>query len=139
MSPRGVLLDALIRRQRRRNHRVRLGLVTCLFQEIEGVLVDPSTGGAGISLRCHRDAVPEAGAVTTLAFRVPDTAGSWRNVSTLIHVAYVNSGLPGETKIGLTFDDPTTQRAEHESPDLRPGEAKARRRLAQPGPGARSG
>lgn len=102
----GVLLDALIRRQRRRNHRVRLDLVTCLFQQTEGVLVDLSTGGACIALSCHLDAVPQAGTVTTLAFRIPDAVGSWRNVSTLVRVAYVTPGVPGETKIGLTFDDP---------------------------------
>ena len=102
----GVLLDALIRRQRRRNHRVRLDLVTCLFQQTEGVLVDLSTGGACIALSCHLDAVPQAGTVTTLAFRIPDAVGSWRNVSTLVRVAYVTPGVPGETKVGLAFDDP---------------------------------
>ncbi len=102
-----VLLDAAARRQRRLNHRVRLGLVTCLFQEMEGVLVDLSTGGAGVALPCLPDAVPEVGTVTTVAFRIPDAGGSWRNVSTLVQIAYVAPGLPGETKVGLTFDDPT--------------------------------
>jgi hypothetical protein len=102
-----VLLDAVTRRQRRLNYRVRLGLVTCLFQEMEGVLVDLSTGGAGIALPCVPEAVPEAGTVTTVAFRIPDAGGSWRNVSTLVQVAYVAPGLSGKTKVGLAFDDPT--------------------------------
>lgn len=102
-----VLLDAVVRRQRRFNHRVRLGLVTCLFQEMEGVLVDLSMGGVGIALPCLPEAAPVAGTVTTVAFRIPDANGSWRNVSTLVRVAYAAPGLPGETKVGLTFDDPT--------------------------------
>ena len=93
-------------RNERWAHRVRLDLVTCLFQQNEGVLVDLSTGGAGIALHCHLDAVPQAGPVTTLAFRIPDAVGSWRNISTLVRVAHVAPGVPGETKVGLTFDDP---------------------------------
>lgn len=71
------------------------------------VLFDLSFGGAGVVLPVETFDAPELGLVTTVAFRIPDAEGSWRNVSTLVHVAHVAPGLPGETRVGLAFDDPT--------------------------------
>ncbi|MEQ8839348.1 MAG: PilZ domain-containing protein [Acidimicrobiales bacterium] len=102
-----VLLDALARRQRRADHRVRLGLVTCRIEEIDGQLVDLSTGGAGIVVPELADDDLPVGAVTTVAFRIPDADGAWRNVSTLVRVAHRRPDPDGGVRIGLAFDEPT--------------------------------
>lgn len=102
-----ALLDALLRRQRRAHHRVQLGLVTCRLEEFEGHLVDLSTGGAGVLIDCAIDEAPEPGSVTTIAFRIPDADGAWRNVSTLVHIAHRVAESAEQTRLGLTFDDPT--------------------------------
>ncbi len=102
-----VLLDAAARRQRRQHHRVRLGLVTCRLQELDGQLVDLSTGGAGVVLPCGLETAPEPETVTTMAFRIPDADGAWRSVTTLVHVAHRAVEGDNETRVGLTFDDPT--------------------------------
>lgn len=102
-----VLLDAAARRQRRTGQRVRLGLVTCRLEEHDGQLVDLSTGGAGVVVAAPPAETPAVGDVTTLAFRIPDADGAWRNVSTLVHVAHRRPDPDGGTRIGLSFDDPT--------------------------------
>ena len=102
-----VLVDGLLRRPRRLNHRVRFGLVTCRLEEREGRLTDLSTGGAGVVLDAPPSALPEPGTVTTVSFRIPDAEGAWRNVSALVHVAHVASEGPEATRVGLSFDDPT--------------------------------
>ena len=102
-----VLLDALMRRQRRQNHRVRLGLVTCRLEQLDGRLADLSTGGAGVLIEAPIGEVPEPGTVTTVAFRIPDASGAWRNVSALVHIAHVAAEGADATRVGLSFDDPT--------------------------------
>ena len=102
-----VLLDALMRRQRRQNHRVRLGMVTCRLEQLDGRLADLSTGGAGVLIDAPIDEVPEPGTVTTVAFRIPDASGAWRNVSALVHIAHVAAEGADATRVGLSFDDPT--------------------------------
>lgn len=102
-----VLLDALMRRQRRLNHRVRLGLVTCRLEELDGRLADLSTGGAGVLIDAPLAEVPEPGTVTTVAFRIPDASGAWRNVSALVQIAHVAPAGAEATRVGLAFDDPT--------------------------------
>jgi hypothetical protein len=102
-----VVLDAWSRRQRRRNRRVRLGLVTCRLEEVEGQLVDLSTGGAGIVVPDHAELSLVAGDVTTVAFRIPDADGAWRNVSTLVRIAHRHHDPDGGVRFGLAFDDPT--------------------------------
>ncbi|MEM7140014.1 MAG: PilZ domain-containing protein [Actinomycetota bacterium] len=102
-----VLLDAMARRQRRANHRVRLGLVTCRVEEHDGQLVDLSTGGAGVVVAVSPDETPGVGEVTTVSFRIPDADGAWRNVSALVHIAHRRPDPDGGTRLGLTFDDPT--------------------------------
>ncbi len=102
-----AVLDAVLRRQRRAHHRVRLGLVTCRLQEFEGHLVNLSTGGAGVVVDCAIDEAPQPGSVTTIAFRIPDADGAWRNVSTLVHIAHRMAEGAEATRLGLTFDDPT--------------------------------
>jgi PilZ domain len=101
-----VLLDAMARRQRRGNQRVRLGLVTCRIEELDGQLVDLSTGGAGVVVAAPLGETFEIGAVTTLSFRIPDADGAWRSVSTLVHVAHRSEEPDGGTRLGLSFDDP---------------------------------
>jgi hypothetical protein len=102
-----VLLDAFARRQRRSNQRVRLGLVTCRLGELEGQLVDLSTGGAGIVVPVAPEDVPNVGDVTTVSFRIPDADGAWRNVSALVRIAHRSGDPEGGTRLGLAFDDPT--------------------------------
>jgi hypothetical protein len=102
-----VLLDAVARRQRRSNQRVRLGLVTCRIEEVDGQLVDLSTGGAGIVVPETADGIPNVGDVTTLAFRIPDADGAWRNVSALVRIAHRRVDPEGGIRLGLAFDDPT--------------------------------
>jgi len=102
-----VLLDAFARRQRRSNRRVRLGLVTCRIEEIDGQLVDLSTGGAGIVVPVTANGVPDVGDVTTVAFRIPDADGAWRNVSALVRIAHRKPDPDGGTRLGLAFDDPS--------------------------------
>ena len=101
-----VLLDAFARRQRRSNQRVRLGLVTCRIEELDGQLVDLSTGGAGIVVPSTADDIPDVGDVTTVAFRIPDADGAWRNVSALVRIAHRSEDPEGGTRLGLAFDDP---------------------------------
>ena len=101
-----VLVDAVARRQRRVDHRVRLGLVTCRIEEHDGQLVDLSIGGAGVVVAAPIDETFEIGVVTTLSFRIPDAAGAWRSVSTLVHVAHRSEDPDGGTRLGLSFDDP---------------------------------
>ena len=102
-----VLLDAVARRQRRSNHRVRLGMVTCRIGETDGQLVDLSTGGAGIVVPEAGDDELAVGDVTTVAFRIPDADGAWRNVSALVRIAHRSSEPDGGIRLGLAFDDPT--------------------------------
>jgi len=102
-----VLLDAIARRQRRANHRVRLGLVTCRIEELDGQLVDLSTGGAGVVVAGTPDGTLAVGDVTTVAFRIPDADGAWKSVSALVHVAHRSPDPDGGTRLGLSFDDPT--------------------------------
>jgi hypothetical protein len=102
-----VLLDAMARRQRRTNHRVRLGLVTCRIEEHDGQLVDLSIGGAGVVVPAEPEQTLEVGTVTTLSFRIPDADGAWRSVSALVHVAHRARDAEGGTRLGLSFDDPT--------------------------------
>jgi len=102
-----VLLDAMARRQRRVNRRVRLGLVTCRIEELDGQLVDLSTGGAGIVVVEPAEARLEVGEVTTVSFRIPDADGAWRNVSALVRIAHRSADPDGGTRLGLSFDDPT--------------------------------
>ena len=104
-----VLLDAAVRYQRRAHHRVRLGLVTCRLGEFEGQVIDLSTGGAGVVLACPTDQAPEPGTFTTIAFRIPDADGAWRNVSTLVHISHRAAESPTETRLGLAFDDSTDE------------------------------
>ncbi|MEZ5244471.1 MAG: PilZ domain-containing protein [Acidimicrobiales bacterium] len=102
-----VLFDAVVRHQRRSNQRVRLGLVTCRIEEIEGQLVDLSTGGAGIVVPATADSIPDVDDVTTVAFRIPDADGAWRNVSALVRIAHRHADPEGGVRLGLAFDDPT--------------------------------
>ncbi len=102
-----TVIDAVARRQRRLNHRVRLGLVTCRLEEHDGELVDLSTGGAGVVVPCDIETAPKVGEVTTIAFRIPDAEGAWRNVSALAHVAHRAVDRDGGTRIGVRFDEPT--------------------------------
>ena len=102
-----VLLDAMMRRQRRHDHRVRLGLVTCTVEGQDGQLHDLSTGGAGVVVAATPDQLPTPGTVTSVSFRLPDAAGAWRDVSALVHIAHVAEETPGECRVGLAFDDPT--------------------------------
>ena len=101
-----VLLDAIARRQRRTQHRVKLGIVTCQFNEFDAQLVDLSIGGAGIVVAAPLGQVPAPGYVTTLSFRIPDATGAWRKVSALVRVAHRVAESSDETRVGLTFDDP---------------------------------
>ncbi|MEO0494409.1 MAG: PilZ domain-containing protein [Actinomycetota bacterium] len=102
-----VLLDAALRRQRRRHHRMRLGLVTCTVEGRDGQLRDLSTGGAGVIVAARPDQLPERGTVTDVSFRIPDAAGAWRDVTALAHVSHVVEEQPGECRLGLRFDDPS--------------------------------
>lgn len=102
-----VVFDTLTRRQRRRNRRVRLGLVTCRIEEVDGQLVDLSTGGAGIVVPDRAGLTLAAGDVTTVAFRIPDADGAWRNVSALVRIAHRRDDPDGGVRFGLAFDDPT--------------------------------
>lgn len=102
-----VLIDALARRQRRTTQRVRLGLVTCRVGEIEGQLVDLSTGGAGVAVADLEAGELETGSVTTVSFRIPDADGAWRNVSALVRIAHHRADPDGGVRLGLAFDDPT--------------------------------
>ena len=81
--------------------------MTCRLQELDGQLVDLSTGGAGVVLPCGLETAPEPETVTTMAFRIPDADGAWRSVTTLVHVAHRAVEGDNETRVGLTFDDPT--------------------------------
>lgn len=101
-----VLLDALARGQRRVNRRVRLGLVTCRIEEQDGLLVDLSTGGAGVVLAEPDEGTLASGEVTTISFRIPDADGAWRNVSALVHIAHRSHDPEGGVRLGLSFDDP---------------------------------
>ena len=102
-----VLLDAVGRRQRRADRRVRLGLVSCRIGEIDGQLVDLSTGGAGIVVPATGEDELDVGDVTTVAFRIPDADGAWRNVAALVRIAHRREDLDGGVHLGLAFDDPT--------------------------------
>ncbi|MEM6930139.1 MAG: PilZ domain-containing protein [Myxococcota bacterium] len=102
-----VLLDAMMRRQRRHHHRVRLGLVTCSVQGCDGQLHDLSTGGAGVIVAARPDELPEEGSLASVSFRIPDAAGAWRQVDARVQIAHVAEEAPGECRIGLAFDDPT--------------------------------
>ncbi len=102
-----VVLGALARRQRRATHRVRLGLVSCRIEEIDGQLVDLSIGGAGVVVPAVPEGSFDVGDVTTVAFRIPDADGAWRNVSALVRVARRRADSDGGVRLGLAFDDPT--------------------------------
>lgn len=104
-----VSLDAAVRYQRRGHHRIRLGLVTCRLGEFDGQVIDLSMGGAGVVVVCPIDQAPESGSLTTLAFRIPDADGAWRNVSTLVQISHRAAESPTETRLGLAFDDPTDE------------------------------
>lgn len=103
-----VLLDALVHRQRRRNRRVRLGLVTCRVGDHEGQLTDLSAGGVGVALWCAPDDAPPEGTRATVQFRIPDADGAWRAVSVDVGVVRRSpEPAPGTgTLLGLEFDDP---------------------------------
>jgi hypothetical protein len=102
-----VLVNALAHRQRRANCRVRLGLVTCRVEEIDGQLVDLSTGGAGIVVAETPEGALQPDDVTTVAFRIPDADGAWRSVSTIVRIAHRSTEPDGGIRLGLAFDDPT--------------------------------
>ena len=102
-----VLVDAVARHRRRAHHRVRLGLVTCRIGEVDGQLVDLSTGGVGIVVPATGDGELAVDEVTTVAFRIPDADGAWRNVSALVRIAHRRADPAGGVRLGLAFDDPT--------------------------------
>ncbi len=102
-----VLFDALVGRQKRLHQRIGLGLVTCRLQEVEGRLVDLSTVGAGVVIACPVADAPESGSVTTVAFRILDAEGAWRNVSALVKIIHRAAESSTETRLGLEFDEPT--------------------------------
>lgn len=102
-----VLVDAVARHQRRAHHRVRLGLVTCRIGEVDGQLVDLSTSGVGIVVPATGDGELALDEVTTVAFRIPDADGAWRNVSALVRIAHRRPDPAGGVRLGLAFDDPT--------------------------------
>jgi len=101
-----AIAEPLVLHQRRKEIRVRLGLVTCRIESHDGQLVDLSAGGAGVLVPgVAAIELPEVGGVTTLSFRIPDAGHVWRNVSTLVRVANRRT-TPDGVVLGLEFDDP---------------------------------
>ena len=102
-----VLLDALARRQRRRNHRVRLGRVSCRLEGRRGELRDLSMGGCGLAIEAGAEPLPSRDETVTVSFRIPDADGAWRDVVTTGRVAHIRATGPGEHRVGLAFVNPT--------------------------------
>jgi hypothetical protein len=102
-----VLLDAVARRQRRGNHRVRLGLVACRLDDHEGALHDLALGGCGLVVAESAGRSPTAGDEATVMFRIPDANGAWRDVTVAVRIAHVAASGEGELRIGAAFADPT--------------------------------
>lgn len=101
-----VLLDALARRQRRRNHRVRLGLVSCRLDTHGGQLRDLSMGGCGLVVVAGAESLPRRGDEAAVSFRIPDADGAWRDVVAVARVAHVAALDQNEHRVGLAFVDP---------------------------------
>ena len=65
-------------------------------------------GGIGLVLASGTAETPPPGTHASVAFRIPDADGVWRDVTAAVRVAHVASLSDDEQRVGLAFADPTS-------------------------------